>query len=223
MLVRKYPIVKYFLVFSFGLLLGLLLPTNKRITYVSNTEPQSPTEALEGYTIKDFNCRLAISDKNGRPFTDTLDEAVIYSIPEAPNVYLPTGNINDKNRLFDRSKGTDERPLFEYSDYPGGWDEKEIDIDGDGKAEKVMRAFLSMTRAPHLLRIVKDGYIVFEFVDQMVDAEIVNGKPGFLLTYDNDWLYGDGMAVRYVVEDSGLIKPVWQQRHCGLRYPDQNN
>lgn len=151
------------------------------------------------------------------------DTKPLWTPPEAPASDLPTGDMNGL-KPFDEYEGYGDRPLFsQMFDEPKapGWIVKEIDIDGDGKPEKAMINSLSMTSQPHLLRIVKDNKVVFEYSGSVVDIEEVYDRPseiyppGFLLT-SQVWQLQNGFVARYITEKNGKIVPLWQQRHAGF-------
>lgn len=165
------------------------------------------------------DCRLLLQDTNDLSIKDTLFGAKLYSLPEPPDTDLPHGNL-DSQKMFDENEGYEDDPLYSQmfeSNSPPNWFEVSIDIDGDLEPERALTNNLAMTQGPHLLRIVKDERVVFEYVGAGVSIEpAFNGKPGFFLRFDNDWQSENGILVRYVVSENGSIEPVWQQRHCGF-------
>ncbi len=155
------------------------------------------------------------------------DAEPLWSLPEEPSDKFPKGNIHGI-RPFIENEGLDGNPQSSQIDDSNrlvNLRTKEIDIDEDGIAEQAMfNDLYLMSNEPHLIRIVKDGMVVFEFQDQMVNIEKVYGnktwggdeyQPGFVVT-TNMWQDKSGYRVRYVVDKDGTIKPLWQQRHAGL-------
>ena len=98
------------------------------------------------------------------------------------------------------------------------WEIKNIDINDDGIDEQAMTNSIGLSGFPQLVRIVKDGMIIFEFEGAQVGIEnVYTEKPGFILTAQV-WQEKSGKRVRYIMEEYGTIVPLWQQRHAGIRY-----
>jgi len=158
-----------------------------------------------------------------------IDAEPIWSLPEPPDKEFPSGNMNSI-RPFDVNEGLGGLPLYSQMDdptQPPNWKVSEIDIDNDGKPEKIMINSITMTSQPHLVRIVKNNKIIFEFSGSVLGIENVHGnhprergfyKPGFILT-TQVWQDQNGQRVRYVVNEDGSIEPLWQQRHAGIEFP----
>lgn len=155
-----------------------------------------------------------------------VDAEPIWSLPEKPDDELPTGNLNGF-KVFDENEGWNGDPLYPQFDNPKNspdWETKDIDIDGDGKTEQIMINSLAMTSQPHLIRIAKNDMVVFEYAGSVVDVEETYGNedwgkemylPGFILT-TQVWQDRNGLRVRYVIDEDGTIRPLWQQRHAGI-------
>lgn len=193
-----------------------------------------PAKTLEPEVMEFFsgaqNCNVQISEK-GFQQSDTpslvgrgmlLHDAILYSLPEPPDPELPKGNLNDRSRRFDEREGWGGDPLYDLMFDPNAdvrWKEKLIDIDGDGEMERALTTHMIMTSGPHLLRIVKDGYVIFEYARANISVE-AGEVGGFVLKYLDNWQYLDGAIVRYIVDEDGIIRPLWQQRSCGLEFED---
>jgi hypothetical protein len=161
-------------------------------------------------------------------FTISMDAVPIYTLPEPPDTDLPTGHI-DGLKPFDEYEGYNGIALYsqQYATHPRdpGWQVQEFNIDHDRAPEQIMINSLTMTSQPHLVRIVKNGMVVFEYAGSVVGVEEIYGnnppmgreihKPGFILTSET-WQDRNGFRVRYVVKDDGSIEPLWQQRHAGI-------
>lgn len=157
-----------------------------------------------------------------------VDAEPIWSLPEKPDQDLPKGDLNGI-KVFDENEGWDGDPLYSQFDNPknsADWETSDIDIDGDGEAEQIMINSLAMTSQPHLIRIVKNNMVVFEYAGSVVDIEEIYGNedwgkdmypPGFILT-TQIWQDKNGLRVRYVIDEDGIIRPLWQQRHAGIEH-----
>lgn len=139
-----------------------------------------------------------------------IDAEPLYSLPEKPDSDLPTGNIQGI-KPFDRT--LNQSDLFTIRDYM----EKSMDIDGDDEMEKVAYFSTGVGSVPQMLQIVKNDQVVFEMEGSSLEAvETYGNKPGFILT-TQIWQDKNGFRVRYVVDEDGTIKPLWQQRHAGIK------
>lgn len=204
--------IKTILLTVFALVVGILLGSNitqnrginQAITVDSKVHPE-----IERFFSEPILGTLDIKlDSN---YESTLiDAKPIFSLPETPEENLPTGHI-DGLKPFDLNEGADGLTLLR------DWDVVEFDIDGDDIAEEIMTNSIGTSDAPQLVRIVKNNSVIFEFVGPMVGVEEVYSKSGFILT-TQDWRSKNGIQVRYVVDDVGTIKPLWQQRHAGVKF-----
>lgn len=226
------PLMKK-LLFSISLLgLGIIIgfsvassqKTKNEVTQNAGME-QSVIDFFSQPTIG----RLAVN-LNPEYGSTIIDAEPIWTLPEEPDEDFPTGHL-DGIKPFDENEGFDNLPLFSQSEDPNAppkWRETVFDIDGDYIPEKIMINNLTMTSQPHLIRIVKDDMVVFEFAGSVVSVEEVYGnqpwgkelyQPGFILTTQT-WQQQNGHRVRYVISDDGGIVPLWQQRHAGIEFVD---
>lgn len=145
-------------------------------------------------------------------YSSTLfDAEPLWSLPEQPTADLPTGNMSGL-KPFDENEGSNGFDLLVE------WQIKNIDINGDDIDEQAMTNGIGLSGFPHIVRIVKDNMVVFEFEGTRVEIEDVTGeKPGFILT-TQIWQQESGKRVRYIIEDDGTIVPLWQQRYAAIKY-----
>ncbi len=93
------------------------------------------------------------------------------------------------------------------------WDSINFDVDGDGKPEDILTANVSMNHTPHVLRIVKDDFVVFKYEGAGVYAEAVNDNNGFILGETIDWNKNQTRRTYYEFKDGRFI-PTWYQENC---------
>lgn len=209
----------------FSLIIGIIIGVNISKQFSEN--PINSNKISPGLVRFFTEPILRVADVDLPTYGLTLvDAEPIWSLPEEPSEEFPKGSIHgikpfNENELVD---GMQFISQIDDPSAPANWQIKEIDIDGDGVSEQVMINEFLQTNKPHVIRIVKDGLVVFEFHDNMVNVEEVLGneswggdefQPGFVLT-TNMWQDKSGYRVRYVVEEDGTIRPLWQQRHAGL-------
>jgi len=211
-----------------SLIVGFLFGSSKNDLLQIKTEPDSslPPEIVRFFSeAVQGTLSVELDPAYG---STVVDAEPIWSLPEKPDDELPRGNLNGF-KVFDENEGWGDDPLysqmFEANNSPD-WTINEIDIDGDGKAEQVMINSLGMTSQPHLIRIVKNDMVVFEYAGSVVDIEETYGNadwgkemylPGFILT-TQVWQDKNGLRVRYVIDEDGTIRPLWQQRHAGIKF-----
>jgi hypothetical protein len=138
-----------------------------------------------------------------------IDAMPLYSLPEKPDSDFPTGDIQSI-KSFDRT--LNQSDLFTIRDHM----EQRIDIDGDGEKEKIVYFSTGVGSVPQMLQIVKNDRVVFEMEgSSLAVVEVYGNEGGFILT-TQIWQDKNGERVRYVVDEDGIIKPLWQQRHAGI-------
>lgn len=175
-------------------------------------------EAVADFFSEEVTGRLSLSDDYFDLYKNTLsDMNPIWTLPEEPNSDLPIGDLKGF-KTFDPNEGWGEYRLYSQMfdpSQPPKWKESSMDIDSDGVAEKIMINNMIMTGQPHLIRIVKNERVVFEFTGESVAIKEVSGRSGFLISRQR-WQDQNGVIIRYVIDEDGLIKPLWQQRHIGI-------
>jgi len=183
---------------------------------VNNTpsKPIVPDLTLHPEIVRFFSLQVTrtLEIELDPSYSSTLfDAEPLWSLPEQPTADLPTGNMSGL-KPFDKDEGSDGLdPLTE-------WQIKNIDINRDSIDEQAMTNGIGLSGFPHIVRIVKDNMVVFEFEGTRVGIEDVSSKkPGFILT-TQIWQEGSGKRVRYIIEEDGAIVPLWQQRYAAIRY-----
>lgn len=229
-----------------GGLIGYSTASYQQETAVSNLKKQQETtsdqktasvpESIANFFSEPTEGRLSVELDPNYNFTISMDAVPIYTLPEPPSPDLPTGHI-DGLKPFDEYEGYEGIALYsqEFFALPRdpGWQVQEFNIDHDRSPEQIMINSLTMTSQPHLVRIVKNDMVVFEYAGSVVGVEEIYGnkntppghdihKPGFILTSET-WQDRNGFRVRYVVKDDGSIEPLWQQRHAGIENTVFNN
>lgn len=131
-----------------------------------------------------------------------------YTLPEKPDERFTTGNLAGL-RTFQIETELEQNFLHIYM-------EEGYDIDGDNKEERIYFLSTGASDIPQYMLIVKNGQVIFDYSGATLGFEKVSGEPGFILTTFDRPPFG-GTRVRYVVEEDGLIKPIWQQRFVIVR------
>jgi hypothetical protein len=89
-----------------------------------------------------------------------------------------------------------------------------FDVTGDGVKEQILYANISMNHTPHLIRILKDGYVVFKAEAANISASEVPDHNGFLLHVTVDWNPDlITKTTRYVYKD-GTFVPTFYSENC---------
>jgi len=108
-----------------------------------------------------------------------------------------------------------EKGLYKYSATDNGWESREFDVTGDGKAETIINANVAMNHTPHIALVVENGNIIFEANGANVWIDKVSDGKGFLMRVTNDWSSKDYRLFRYVYKDGGFMQ-IWSQKSCGV-------
>lgn len=180
----------------------------------SSSKPAVPSLTVDPEIVRFFSLQVTrtLEIELDPSYSSTLfDAEPLWSLPEQPTADLPTGNMSGL-KPFDENEGSSGfDPLIE-------WQINNIDINGDDIDEKAMINGIGLSGFPHIVRIVKDNMVVFEFEGTRVGIENVSGeKPGFILTSEI-WQEESGKRVRYIIEEDGKIVPLWQQRYAAIKY-----
>lgn len=208
-----------------SLIIGFLFGSTRNNIPQTKTEPDgSPRpESLHPEIIRFFSepVRGRLDIEPDPAYGSTVVDAMpLYSLLEKPDSDFPTGDIHSKKPL---SRTLDQDNFFTIRDYM----EQQIDIDGDDKKEKIVYFSTGAgSSIPQMLQIVKNGLVVFEIEgSSLAVEEAYGGKdlgqdmygPGFILTTQASQ-DRNGFRVRYLIDKDGIIRPLWQQRHAGLKF-----
>ena len=93
------------------------------------------------------------------------------------------------------------------------WSEADFDVDADGLPEKILTAKVAMNHTPHVVKIVKDGFVIFQYEGAGVNAQQVEGNNGFILMETLDWDKDIRKRTRLNFENGKFI-PVWYEEGC---------
>lgn len=102
--------------------------------------------------------------------------------------------------------------------------EPAVDVDNDGKLEKVLITWEAMNHGPHKIQIIKDNEIIFTVSDVQIEFIPALNHKGFYIKvgmYGEEGLccrLGDRLIRFYFY--NGEFKPVWQQ---DSKYPQAPN
>jgi hypothetical protein len=115
---------------------------------------------------------------------------------------------------FDPWKPPDGRFFYTIpaNSYP--WEKASFDVDDDDEPEDIMYANLAMNHLPHLLKIVKDGNVIFTSEGANIEAIFVGGN-GFILNTTIDWIQRLKKSTKYIYKDGAFI-PLYEQFICTI-------
>lgn len=150
-------------------------------------------------------------------YRDTLvDAQSIYALPEQPSANDPTGNIKGL-KPFDMNEAFGELSLSVPESIESRvFSEVEIDIDNDQRPEKAIFYTVTGAGALHFLRMVKDDKVIFEYMGSALNVNQVHGlTPGFVISTETPQ-DRNGYRIRYIINEDGIIVPLWQQRYIGI-------
>lgn len=222
---------KYLVISLFTLLLGFssgyyLGTEKKQEIQVTSEEKAEIYPSIENFFKYPILGRIQVKIDESYGNTIVMDAEPMMTLPETPDSRFPKGSIKGIKQ-FDKNEGFDGEPLYSQMFEPNNepdWKESVLDIDGDGVQEKIMFNSLGMTSQPHIVRILKNNDVIFEFSGSVVGINEVYGNepsgnriypPGFILT-TQIWQDRNGYRVRYIIQEDGTIEPLWQQRHAGI-------
>lgn len=129
--------------------------------------------------------------------------------PNRPIEIIPSPEAQLINEKFNPDEFNDN-----YSfNLMGGWNEKLMDVTGDGQVEEIKTAWTAMNHGPHELRIIKNGVVIFKNEAANIGAIESPDKKGFLLINVIDWNEATFKITKYIYSDEKFI-PDWYQEYC---------
>ena len=206
---------KEILLLLIGVTVGVLLLSpiiNSRKIEVFKT---SPIEKTFQATEDDVICPYVANGKFKEEYFSGLFNEVIVTYP--PVLIDPIPDVKPLNEKFDPSKPPGEEKFYLLeSDKGNPWKERKFDVDGDKTEERVLDANLAMNHTPHVIKIVKNGNVIFEASGANVWIDEVYDHNGFFLKVTLDWNKGTYKKTRYIFQDGKFI-PVWYQISCAVQ------
>ena len=184
----------FFLILLFATFISYQLGTKKDNLNNKNTSKKCP-----------FN----LKDKKGilkKYYQNSFLEANVSFTPEIienPKII----KLNEPFNFFEFEKN-----LYKTS-VDKGWSERNFDVDGDEKEERIISANIAMNHAPHIALVIKNDKIIFKAEGTNVWIEKVFDGNGFVLKKTIDWITGEEQIIRYFPKDGGFI-PLWKQKSC---------
>lgn len=142
-----------------------------------------------------------------------------YAYPKAKVTDCPKIPVTNHSTIeaiketFDPSKPPEGQKFYKHSANEAVWTEANFDMDQDGKPERILTANTAMNHTPHVLRIVKDTFVIFKYEGAGVYAEQAENNDGFILMETIDWNKNIKRQTRYDYEGGKFI-PVWYQEGC---------
>lgn len=142
-----------------------------------------------------------------------------YAYPKVKGVECPKIPIANSRmpeaikETFDPSKPPEEQKFYKHSANEDVWTEANFDVDTDGRPERILTANTAMNHTPHVLRIVKDTFVIFKYEGAGVYAEQAENSDGFILMETIDWNKNLKRQTKYDY-DAGKFIPVWYQENC---------
>ncbi len=158
----------------------------------------------------DFKCPYVLKINKYHKYLDFANDLVILGKPqliENPEVI----RINEPFNQIEFQKN-----LYKLSN-DKGWDERNFDVDNDGKKERIISANIAMNHTPHIGLILKDNRIVFKAEGANILIKETPTGMGFTLEKTIDWNIGEKETIRYIPKDGGFI-PIWRQKSCLVRF-----
>lgn len=122
-------------------------------------------------------------------------------------------DVEAVHELFDPNKPPEGKSFYKYSESEEVWNKEMFDVDADGKSEEILTANIAMNHTPHLLRIVKDGFVIFKAEGANLAAYKTDDRKGFLLREVTDWNNNRFKTTRYSFE-LGKFIPLWYVSNC---------
>ncbi len=188
------------------MILGLLIGGG---AYYSNSQSASENENSIA------NCtRIPLKDSKTVMMHELFDPL---QPPEGAEFYKKEGTATTAN---DNTDGIMTAEEYLEEKYPGRsiWTETNFDVDSDGSDERILTANVAMNHTPHVLKIVKDDYVIFEYEAAGISVEEVEDNDGFLLWETIDWIKDIRKATRYEYNSGritgGGFTPVWYRENC---------
>jgi hypothetical protein len=114
---------------------------------------------------------------------------------------------------FNPNEPPEGQTFYKHSADEKVWTETNFDVDQDGKPERILTANTAMNHTPHILRIVKDDFVVFKYDGAGVYAVPAEDNDGFILIQTVDWNKNLKRQTRYD-HDAGKFIPIWYQDSC---------
>lgn len=131
-----------------------------------------------------------------------------------PKIPITNSTIPEAiKEVFNPNQSPEGKEFYKHSPSDVVWTETNFDVDTDGTPEKILTANIAMNHTPHVLRIVKDTFVVFKYEGAGVYAEPAENKDGFILMETIDWNKDIKKQTRYD-HDSGKFIPIWYQENC---------
>ena len=132
---------------------------------------------------------------------------------ECPKIPITSSGGQAIREVFNPSKPPEGKEFYKHSLNENVWTETKFDVDADHKPESILTANIAMNHTPHVLRIVKDNFVIFKYEGAGVYAAQVDNNDGFILTETLDWNKNLTKQTRYDY-DSGKFIPIWYQENC---------
>lgn len=203
----------WFLFFIIIVLVGLLVIRTKKteksaVVGDQITENRPPAEEKCPYYVssKDF-------PGDSIPYANSVN--VVYP----PKPITPTGPVEIIHEKFDpKNSYVEGRDLYVLLGQKP-WQEYALDVDADGKKERILSADIAMNHTPHVALVVKDGYVIFKANGAQTYITEVDKYNGFMLHETIDWLSGEEIVTRYLHQDGKFI-PAWSQKICNVVVQD---
>lgn len=149
----------------------------------------------------------------GENISITEVDSVGEAIQDCPITRLGIAKTEIVSEKFNPDQPPEGQKFYKYSEDDSIWTETNFDVDQDGIAERVLTTKTAMNHTPHVLRIVKNGNVIFKFDGAGLDAVPVEDSDGFILSQTIDWNKEIKRQTRYDY-DSGKFIPVWYQEGC---------
>lgn len=145
--------------------------------------------------------------------------ATRYAYPTSKVVECPRVSITNPvtteavRETFNPDEPPEGQEFYKHSNDEDVWTESNFDVDADGKPERILTANTAMNHTPHVLRIVKDTFLIFKYEGAGVYAEQAEDNDGFILMETIDWNQNIKRQTRYDY-DSGKFISVWYRENC---------
>lgn len=183
----------------------------------NNTSIQKQEKVVEknvpASDLSSINCPYIVEDSFPKEYFSNLFGEVTVSYP--PVLIEPIPEVAVVNEKFDPYKPPAGEEFYTVPEGKYPWQERNFDVDNDGKDERILSANTAMNHTPHLAKIVKNNKVIFNAKGVNVWIDESYDHKGFFLSETMDWNKGSYKKTRYIYKEEKFI-PVWHQLSCAV-------
>ena len=206
LIVKMKKYILFLIIATTILLFGIKISSGQKKPTSKDNFPQStiPTEEQCPYYV------------NAKDFPgDSIPYANAVNVVYPPKPIISTNPVEKIHEKFNPKNSYDEtRDLYVLRGQKA-WQEYLLDVDADGKKERILSGNVAMNHTPHIALVVKDGYVIFRANGAQTYITGTGRNNGFLLHETIDWNTGEEIVTRYLYQD-GKFVPAWDQKICNV-------